>query len=76
MHRLPDREQAVNVSTISNQPTEDNWTPFKVPLRMVQPKYGIIRGVGNVAHVTPIADKTMNGVMDVFYIIISTAAAI
>lgn len=45
-------------------------------LRMVQPKYRIERGVGNVAHVTSIADKSMDGVVDVFDIIVPTAALI
>lgn len=55
---------------------QDNCNPLKVPLRMVQPKYRIIRGVGNIAHVTPIADETMNGVVNIFYIVVPTAAHI
>ena len=43
---------------------------------MVQPKNWIKRGIGNIAHVTPIADETMNGVVDVFYIIVPTTAPI
>lgn len=43
---------------------------------MMQPEYGIKRGVGNIAHVASIADETMDGVVYVFDIIISTTAII
>lgn len=43
---------------------------------MVQPKYRIERGIGNVAHVTSITDERMNGVVDVFDIVVPTAALI
>ena len=75
MHRLPDGEEAINVSVRSDEPSLLT-SQFRMFLRMVQPKYRIERGIGNVAHVTSITNESMNGVVDVFDIIVPTTTLI
>ncbi len=75
MHGLPQGENPIDVPITAIErfrplPREESG------LRMMEPKHRIKRRIWNIAHVAPIADEAMNGIMQILQVVIPTVATI